>query len=201
MIIIGLCGNSGSGKSTVCEYFSKYGITSINADLVYRDLTTPGSELNKKISMHFGNDVLNEDLSLNRKVLAEIVFSDTTGENRLLLNKITHSAVIEETLSRIELLRAKGERAVIFDAPLLFESGFDKKCDVIIALTADREIKIERIMRRDNIDYEKASLRINAQIEEKFLVEHADYVIDTTDDSDIEFRIKQITEIILKCEV
>lgn len=202
MVIIGLCGNSGSGKSTVCKSFLKFGIPSIDADMVYRDLTTPGSELNKLLAFHFGDRILNDDLSLNRGVLSEIVFSDKEGVKRLLLNRITHSSIINETVSRIENLKKQGKAAVIFDAPLLFESGFDKKCDVIIAVTAKREKKIERIMKRDGIDYSKAVARLDSQLDEKFLVEHAHYVIDTTNgEDDIEDCVKNSIEKILKCEV
>ncbi len=202
MIVIGLCGNSGSGKSTVCKSFLNFGIQSIDADAVYRDLTKPNSELNLSLRSHFGPEILNEDFSLNRKNLSNIIFSDTTGSKRKLLNSITHSAIIDETLRRIEYHKTKGELAVIFDAPLLFESGFDKKCDIIIAVTADKDKKIERIMKRDSIDYSLASLRIASQLDESFLIKHANYVIDTTDgEGVIEARVREITENIFKCEV
>ena len=104
MTIIGLCGNSGSGKGTVCESFLNYGIPSIDADLVYRDLTVVNSSLTQELSDKFGSEILNTDLSLNRKALADIVFSDKSGGLLRQLNKITHSPITTFTLSPFFLI-------------------------------------------------------------------------------------------------
>ena len=197
MIIIGLCGNSGSGKSTISKSFQKFGISSIDADLVYRDLTGADSNLNRLLSYHFGAKILNSDFSLNRKALSEIVFSDKTGDSLRLLNGITHSHIIAETERRISALEKSGAKAVVFDAPLLFESGFNKKCNVIIAATAEKETKIKRIMLRDKIDYSKACARIDSQIPEHILEERADYVICTNDGADIDAQIQEIIKNII----
>ncbi len=202
MIIIGLCGNSGSGKSTVCKIFSKYGIPSIDADMVYRELTTPNAKLTKKLSERFGNEILNDDLSLNRRALSKIVFSDDSCELLKELNKITHSSVIEETKKRIGALAENGENAVIFDAPLLFESGFDKECDLIISVCADREEKINRIIMRDNVTREMAVKRIEAQLSEDFLKQNSDFVINSGENyPDAEIQIKEIIKNIFNNEV
>ena len=202
MFIIGLTGNSGSGKGTVCKSFLKFGIPSIDADVIYRDLTSIGTVLNKELSENFGDDILNEDLSLNRKALAKIVFSDPSGDLLKKLNKITHTHIISETEKRIKDLEKNGVSAVIFDAPLLFESGFDKKCDVIITVSATNDDKISRIMQRDNIDHSKAVARINAQLNESFLIERSDYVINNVGDvADIDLQVKKIIKNIFKCEV
>lgn len=202
MIVIGLCGNSGSGKGTVGAYFSKHGIPSIDADLVYRDLIAPGSELVKRLSDNFGTEILNPDLSLNRSALSEKVFSDKSGMLLKKLNKITHSSIIAETERRIDLLSKSGGKAIVFDAPLLFESGFNEKCDFIIAVTADLETKIRRIMKRDSIDYAKARARIDSQLSEDFLRKNADFIIDNSvDNADIEDSVKKIIKNIINCEV
>lgn len=202
MIVIGLCGNSGSGKGTVCNIFKKYGISSIDADKVYHDLTAkPSSELNQKLAERFGREILNDDLSLNRKALSKIVFSDDSGKLLSALNAITHSAVIARTEQILDELSKRGERAAIFDAPLLFESGFNKKCDVIIAVTADSETKIDRITARDNISREAAIKRINAQLSEIFLQNNADYVINNVGgEEELEAQIKMIIKKLYKCE-
>ena len=201
MIIIGLCGNSGSGKGTVCKSFLKYGIPSVDADLVYRELTSSDSPLLNELAQKFGNEILNSDGSFNRKALANIVFSDKSGKLLSDLNKITHSRVIAEAEKRMDKFREEGKKAVIFDAPLLFESGFDKKCDILIAVTASKEEKIRRIIQRDGIDYETAEKRLNSQYSEEFLKSNADYVIDNIGDtSDIEFSVKKIINNIF-CEV
>ena len=193
MIIIGLCGNSGSGKGTVCKSFLRYGVPSIDADALYRELTAPGADLNVRLSNHFGMDILNDDGSLNRSSLSKIVFSDKSGESLKNLNRITHSRIIEETEKRIENFKLLGERAVIFDAPLLFESGFDKKCDFIITVIAKPEDKIKRIMQRDDIDFSTANARINSQLQEKYLIDRSDYVINNVGDvSDIDLQVNEI---------
>ena len=178
MIIIGLCGGSGAGKGAIAAAFKSYGVPSIDADAVYRDLTVKGSSLLEELSREFGDDIISSDGSLNRKRLSEKVFSEE-GRRSLLpkLNRITHSAVIAETERRMEDIRLNGAAAVIFDAPQLFESGFDKKCDTVIAVTASREVRIARIIKRDGISRERAEARINAQLTDEFLAEHADFVI------------------------
>lgn len=202
MIIIGLCGNSGSGKGTVCQAFLKYGISSIDADRVYHDLTSESSSLNKSLAEHFGSEILNSDCSLNRKALSQIVFSDNSGELLKKLNLLTHSSVINEVERQIDELSKKGYKAVIFDAPLLFESGFDKKCDYIVAVTAKREDKIERIINRDNIDYDKAAKRIDAQLSEEFICERSDFVINNFGSvENIDGQVKTIINNIFKSEV
>ncbi len=202
MIIIGLCGNSGSGKGTVCNSFLKYGVPSIDTDLVYRELTVSGASLTNKLKDRFGPEILNSDLSLNRKALADIVFSDATGQLLNELNRITHSSIIAEAENRINELSKSGIRAVIFDAPLLFESGFDKKCSVIITVTAEKDDKIKRIIQRDGISYENAIKRLNSQLSEEFLVEHSDYVISNVGSIEqIDFQVEKIVKNILNCEV
>lgn len=202
MTIIGLCGNSGSGKGTVCESFFNYGIPSIDADIVYRDLTVVNSTLTQELSDKFGSEILNTDLSLNRKALADIVFSDKSGGLLRQLNKITHSSIIAETERRIAEMEKNGITAVVFDAPLLFESEFDKKCDFIIAVTANKNDKIQRIMQRDGIDYKRADARISSQLSEEFLIEHSDYVIENTGSvDDLNSSVQKIIKNIFNCEV
>ena len=202
MIVIGLCGNSGSGKSTVCHIFSKYGIPSIDADLVYRDLTVPDAELTKKLSERFGNEILSADGALNRKALSAVVFSDRSASLLKELNSITHSSIIAETKKRICNFSKKGNKAVIFDAPLLFESGFDKECNVIISVCAPREEKIKRIMQRDNISEETANKRLDSQLSEAFLTEHSDFVINSGEGHpDTDTQIRKIIKNIFNSEV
>jgi len=178
MIIIGLCGNSGSGKGTVSKSFLRYGVPSIDADAVYRNLTLPNSKLNYLLAEHFGPDVLNADNSLNRAELSKIVFSDKSGKFLNELNKMTHFHILAEAEKQIADYDKDGVKAVIFDAPLLFESGFDKKCNVIITVAASLTDKLNRIIKRDGIDFNKANARIHSQLSEEFLKEHSDFVIE-----------------------
>ena len=197
--IIGLCGGSGSGKGAVSHAFSSLGIPSIDADAVYRDLTAKGSPLLETLKNEFGADIITDDGELDRKRLSALVFSES-GRSKLLpvLNSITHSAVIAETLRRIESLRESGVPAVIFDAPQLFESGFDKSCDVIIAVIADKEKRIERIIKRDMISRERALARIDSQLSDQYLIERSHYtIINNGSEDDLKKEVVFVAEKIL----
>lgn len=192
--VIGLCGRSGSGKSFVSRLFEGFGIPSIDTDKVYREMTgTPtGGVLSpcmKELVREFGETVLAEDLSLNRRALADIVFARGAEERLHALNRITHRYILGEAESRIEEYGKCGRWAVIVDAPLLFESGFDKKCDVIIAATAPEETLVERIVARDRIDVPAAMRRLAVQLSDADVRCRADYVIDT-DNSEAALKLK-----------
>lgn len=196
--IIGLCGGSGSGKGVVSDIFlKKYSIASIDTDAVYHSLTASGGACLDALVFEFGDKIIAPDGSLDRRVLSDIVFSSEGKEKRhKRLNEIAHKFVLDETLRIIEEKKREGARALIIDAPLLYESGFDRLCDSVIAVTADREFRIERIMRRDSIDREKAQRRIASQLSDAELSARADFVIvnnGTTDDAE-----KEIEKIINK---
>ena len=185
MKVIGLCGGSGSGKGVVSNMFKKFNIPAIDTDEVYREITSYDSECMRALVSEFGESVQNADGSLNRAKMRELVFSgDNSESNRMRLNEITHSFVWSETRKRIDKYYLAGCRAVILDVPLMFESGFDKKCDVIISVLADDDIRVARIMMRDKITEEQAKVRISSQLESSRLREMADYVIDN--DGDLE---------------
>lgn len=197
MIIIGLCGGSGAGKGTVDNCFLKHGIPSIDTDAVYRELTVRGSYLLHILSEAFGTDILNERGELDRKKLSALVFSDPAKHK--LLNSITHSEILNEAERRIRKYESEGYPAVICDAPLLFESGFDKKCDIIIAVTAPLDVRIERLVGRDGISPEAARQRILSQLPDEYLEKHSDFVINNNGDlANVQAQIDSLVKIILK---
>ena len=161
--VIGLCGRSGSGKGYVSERFLELGIPSIDTDKVYRDiLRREGSECLSELKNEFGEGIIARG-KLDRRALANIVFAKG-NENKLeRLNKISHSHILKETLSMIEEYSKKGMGAVIVDAPVLFESGFDSICDVTLCVTAPESICIERICKRDGRSEEEAKCRLASQ--------------------------------------
>lgn len=177
MKIIGLTGPSGSGKSEFCEILAKDGIPCINADSVYHKLLVPPSACLDALCARFGKDILNSDGTLDRKKLAGIVFAPDEKEELDDLNGITLKFVIEKIREQISELRSGSTPAVIVDAPTLFESGFDKECDLIIGLIASKDIRAQRITQRDGISYEMATERINAQKSDDFYTERCDIVI------------------------
>ncbi len=194
MKVIGLCGGSGSGKGVVSELFGKFNIPIIDTDSVYKEITSYNSECMKALVDIFGDSVQNVDGSLNRARMREIVFADTNSEeNRIRLNKITHAYVLSETEQRIAGYRSEGYNAVIADVPLMFESGFDKRCDVLIAVIADKETRISRIMLRDGIGRKQAEARIASQIPSSKLSEMVDYVIENNGDlGSLEIKVDEI---------
>ncbi len=196
MIKIGVCGSSGSGKGFVCKLLSTYGYKWIDTDRVYRDLATPKSKCVKELKECFGNTILNPDGSLNRKNLSKIVFEGEGSKDRLnQLNKITHSHIQRETERIIYESEQNGYKGALIDAPVLFESGFDKMCDVTICVTAPTELKLQRIMSRDGITYEKALSRMSSQLTDDELRKKCTYEIDNSANADIE---KQILDILAK---
>lgn len=183
MKVIGLCGGSGSGKSAVSKIFEKFNIPSIDTDLVYREITSYDSDCMRALALAFGESVKNDDGSLNRERMRELVFFGSDRDsNRMILNKITHEFVLAETESLIKKYGSEGREAVIADVPLMFESGFDKKCDILIAVIAADDVRISRIMKRDNISMEQAKARIAVQISSDELVKRVDYVIENNKD-------------------
>ena len=119
-----------------------------------------------------------EDGALYRPKLAEIVFSDREKLNKL--NQMTHKHIKKDTLALLAQYKDEGARAVIIDAPVLFESGFDKMCDFTICVTSPTERKIDRIMTRDQITREQALARLNSQKSDSELIALSTYQIDNS---------------------
>lgn len=171
-MIIGLCGRTGSGKSTVGEYFRSLGINYIDTDKVSREVTSAGSPCLTELAGYFGTGILNADGTLNRPLLASIAMNDSAGYAKL--NGITHRYIIARTKELI-----KGGITVI-DAPLLFESGLDKECDKIIGVVASDAACIRRVRMRDGIDTKTARARLAKQKDNAFLAEKCDYIIENS---------------------
>lgn len=179
---IGLCGSSGSGKGYVSKKFSKYDIPTIDTDLVYRETTIKkGTPCLLALVNEFGTQILNESAELDRKALATIVFEGEGAKGRLeRLNKIAHRYIKIDTENLINQYESEGKKAVIIDAPVLFESGFDKMCDFTVCVIAPYEMKLERIIKRDNISREKALSRLNSQLSDEELKKLSTYYIDNS---------------------
>ena len=173
--IIGLTGGSGAGKSEVCKAFLSFGIESIDTDKISREVTHKDSDCLVELVENFSDVILTEDGELNRRKLFDIAFESKESIN--LLNKITHKHILNESNRIISNMQNSGSKAVIVDAPLLFESGFDKTCDIIISVIANLDKRIERIIKRDNITQEQFELRVKNQKRDEFFIENSDYVI------------------------
>lgn len=180
-MILGITGGTGCGKTTLLKVIAENGGLILDCDAIYHQLLTTDMELLAAIDARFPGTV--EDGVLQRKKLGSIVFSD---ENTLLdLNKITHSAIKAEVLRRLE---DKPKLAAI-DAIALFEGGLAKLCDMTVAVTAPEDIRVKRLMLRDNISEEYARSRIAAQHEESWFRERCNCTLENTD-TEIQFREK-----------
>ena len=201
MVIIGLAGGSGSGKSVVTKIFRELGFCGIDTDRVYRKLTEKSSECLDALSREFGDDIITERGALDRRRLAERVFlSDDAGQKRIRLNEITHKYILDE-VRRIISAQPKEALGAVVDAPLLFESGFDKECDFLVAVIADKDKRISRILVRDGVSRLEAERRIASQLSDERLCELCDYVIVNNGDGD-ELRacVLSVAEKILRTE-
>jgi dephospho-CoA kinase len=171
-MLIGITGQTGSGKTTFCNALREVGINVIDADVVSKIVTQPGTPCTKKIGETFEN-VLHSDGSLNRRVLGDIVFQNS--EKLKVLNSIIFPFV-KEIIN--ETIRVGGFEVNCLDAPTLFESGTDKDCDLIIAVIANsEEEQISRLMKRDNISKEQVINRIKSQKTKEFFVQNADIIV------------------------
>ncbi len=179
MLIIGLTGQTGAGKSTVSKILEKYGCYHIDADRVAHDILENDKEVQEKLKERFGEDIIDKDGKIDRKILAARAFAD--NESTLALNAITHPAVNNKIQNIIMVQKEYGTKAVIIDAIALFESGEAKLCDYTVAVTAPRDVRLERIIARDKISVSRANERINAQKDESFFTLNADYIINNSE--------------------
>ena len=195
MKIIGLCGQSGAGKTTALETFEQSGFATIDCDEVSRFVTSPDSPCIKALAQRFGENILNSDKTLKRQALADLVFSDV--ESLADLNKITHKYILEEVFRRLDTFREKGFKVAVVDAPVLFESGLDRDCDTTLAICADLETRLKRITERDGIDRERAETRVSRQLSDTELSRLADRVIYNNSDAETFRRevLKYVKEI------
>ena len=190
MKILGITGGSGTGKTTVSKIFEQYGIFRIDADITAREITAKGEKALDEISEAFGADVINADGTLNRKALAKIVFN--SKQDLLKLNQITHKYIS----ARIDAqLKDCASDWAIIDAAALIESGLDKRCDKVLSVVADFEVRKKRIVERDGIDEKSAAERINAQHDKAFYINNSDFVIENNKD---EYNLKIEAEKVLK---
>lgn len=175
IMMLGLTGSTGAGKSALGEVFAEYGCSVIDCDVLARRAVEPGMPALGQLAARFGGDIIRADGTLDRALLAERAFPTAEGRERL--NAIVHPAVFELIAERVAELESQGVRGAVIDAPLLFESGLQEECDAVIAVTAPDETRLKRIMKRDGISEEAARLRMSAQPPCGFYSERADYTI------------------------
>ncbi len=177
MVIVGLTGGIGSGKSTVVRMFEDEGAHVIDFDHLARLVVEPDKPAWRDIIDYFGPEILSSDRTLNRSALAEIVFSD--NKSRKTLEGFTHPRIFKERDTLIKAIKRKDPFSiVIIDFPLLFELDLNKRFDKVILVYVPRAVQLRRLIKRDGIVKEEVEKRLDAQlpIEEKRSL--SDYIID-----------------------
>ena len=173
-MVIGLTGSSGSGKSVAADFFRKRGFYIMDFDAISRSVCEAGKPCLAELTKEFGSDIIAPDGSLKRRELGKIVFANF--EKREKLNEITHKYILAES-ARIRELCDKAHMDIIYDAPLLFEAKLEGQCNCVIAITADRDKRIERITERDGISVETACGRLNSQHDNDYYESRSDFFV------------------------
>lgn len=182
MIVLGVTGPSGSGKSSLLRELSLSGAVIIDCDRIVRELQIAGTDCYAAIVAEFGTGVEDhKNKRIDRSVLGQIVFSDP--QKLVKLNSITHHFVLDRVHSIIGEKKRKGIELIVIEAGAFFESGMDQICDLTIYLTAPRQTLIERICSRDQISREAAEKRLNAQFDSSEAIRRSDIVLMNDGDS------------------
>jgi dephospho-CoA kinase len=171
--LIGVTGNIACGKTAVMSELAKLGATVIDGDLVYRDLTGPGSTLVQELASVFGTEIVNPDGSLDRHELGKIVFSDPEALSTL--DHVTHPVILDEVFRRID--RASTP-VVATDGIKLIESGLGDQCDEVWVIACDPERQRTRLMARNGLTSAEADRRLAAQPPQDEKIARADVVIE-----------------------
>lgn len=193
--ILGLTGQTGAGKSTVCEIAEKNGFFVIDCDRISHSVTNRKGPALDALVKTFGKEILNDSGNLDRKKLAEAAFS--SRENTELLNKTVLPFIKNEILMIIE--KSNSDK-ILLDAPTLFESGLNKICSDTVCVLANRQTRRERIIKRDSLSEHQADMRLDAGKNDKFYIENSGHTV--YNDGDIttvldSFKkiLKEITEV------
>lgn len=174
--MIGLTGGIGSGKSTVAALMRQRGFPVVDADQVARDNMEPGSSVLAAVAEEFGADLLGPDGALDRAELARRAFASEEATQRL--NAITHPAIRAESARRFAALEAAGERAAVYDMPLLVELGMDQDMDMTVVVDVNPEERVRRLVTHRGLDEADARNRIARQIPDAERCAAADVVLD-----------------------
>ena len=158
--IIGITGGISSGKSTVTNFLRKQGFKVVDADAVVHQLQKPGGRLFEALVQHFGQKIILENGELNRPLLASLIFSNPEERE---WSRITQGEIIREELARLRDQFAQTEEIFFMDIPLLFEQDYASWFNETWLVYVDRDIQVERLMKRDQLSQNEAKSRLAAQ--------------------------------------
>jgi len=180
--VIGLTGGIASGKSSVARILRELGIPTIDADQIAREVVAKGSDGLREVVETFGAGVLDAAGELDRAKVAEVVFKDSSARQKL--NAIIHPRIGRVSAQRIADLQSGPSPYLVYEAPLLVETGAHRGLSALIVVAATEQVQLARAMSRDGLDEQAARARIAAQLPLSAKVEVADYVV--ANDGDLE---------------
>jgi len=191
MLVIGLTGSIGTGKSEAARQLEALGASIISADQVGHEAYTPNTEAWQQVVAAFGDTILGKDGEIDRRKLGEIVFSDPSQLEKL--NEIMHPRMARMVADKIKVLRSQGVEVVVVEAALLFEAGWDTLVEEVWVTDSPEQVVIERLKKRNGLSEEEARKRISSQMDRSERLERSDFVIDNSGDmAGLESAIKEL---------
>ena len=193
-MILGITGGIGTGKSTVLNILKeKYDFLVLESDKIAHEVMNPGNSAYNEIVEYFGDSILNEDKTINRKMMSEIVFNDKDKLNKL--NSIVHPAVIKRISDTIEQEKLNGKENFVIEAALLIESGCSKICDRVWYIYADTEVRIERLMKSRNMTRKQIEDVMKNQMKNEFFRDNTTDIVDNSNSiEDTYTRVQKLLE-------
>ncbi|MBN1397564.1 MAG: dephospho-CoA kinase [Bacteroidetes bacterium] len=175
LLKIGVTGGIGSGKTAVCEIFSRFGVPVFHSDEIAKELSSSKRTIRNKLIACLGQDAYLSDGELNKQFIASKIFQNENLRHKI--EAVIHPEVEKEREQWIKGLIRQGHRLCIVEAALIYEAGVDKKLDAVIVVDAEKAVRIARVRKRDAVPEESVTARINAQYDAKKKVGKADFVI------------------------
>ena len=188
MLIIGLTGGIGSGKSVASDKFASLGITVVDADVASRTVVEPGKPALQEIESHFGSEIITEDGQLDRAKLREIIASD--AEERKWLESVLHPRIGEQIAKEIS---ESSSPYTLFVAPLLLETNSQEMCARVVVVDVPNDVQVERTAKRDKVPTDQVEQMVSAQMEREKRLEKADDVLlNTGTIEELEKKVEQL---------
>ena len=194
MLIIGLTGGIGSGKSVASDKFASLGITVVDADVASRTVVEPGMPALQEIESHFGSEIISEDGQLDRAKLREVIASD--AEERKWLESVLHPRIGEQVAKEIS---ESTSPYTLFVAPLLLETNSQEMCARVVVVDVPNDVQVERTAKRDKVPTDQVEQMVSAQMKREKRLEKADDVLlNTGTIEELEKKVEQLHEMYLQ---